>query len=69
MLKTQYTAFSVYSDPNLKPHRQKKHNQIDTEKHLWKELFHILMSSRLSLHSYMFNSVIKNSTASRHGKF
>lgn len=69
MLKTQYMAFSVYSDPNLKPHKQKEHSQIDTQKNLWKELFHIFLSSRLSLHSYLFNSVIKNSTASRHGKF
>lgn len=34
MLKTQYMAFSVYSDPNLKPHRQTEQNQIDTQKKL-----------------------------------
>lgn len=69
MLKTQYMAFSVYSDPNLNPHRQTEQNQIETQKNLWKDSFHIFLSSRLSLHSYLFNSVIKNSTASRHGKF
>lgn len=36
---------------------------------LWKGLFHMFPSSKLSLNSYLFKSVIKNTTANSAGKF
>lgn len=74
MLKTQYMALSVYSDSNLKLHRQTEQNQIDTQKTCGKNCF-IYSSLPDSLYTHTCltvwakNSMIKNSTASRHGKF
>lgn len=37
-------------------------------KTLWKGLFYMFCFSKLSINSYFFNSVIKNTAASSHGE-